>query len=121
MALAAPPLHVREVNITKNWISVRLIINTEAAKAHFKLLEADRAAIEQEAGTPLDWRELPHRKQSHVVLTKAVDPSDRKDWPAQHNWCLKTLETFHKVFSHRVKNLPDASELQAANNDEAVG
>jgi hypothetical protein len=42
---------------------------------------------------------------------------DRKDWPVQHEWLLRTLETFHKVFSQRVKNLPDASELQAGNHE----
>ena len=105
------------VNTTKKWVSVSLVINTEVAKAHFKLLEADRTAIEAEAGMPLEWRELPHRKQSHVVVTRAADPTDKKDWPAQHDWMLKTLETFHKVFSQRVKNLPDASEIQAANHE----
>ena len=109
------------VHTIKKWVSVSLVINTEVAKAHFRLLEADRAAIEAEAGTPLDWRELPHRKQSHVVLTRDADPSDRKDWPAQHDWLLKTLETFHKVFSQRIKNLPSASELQVASNNEAAG
>lgn len=104
------------INTTKKWASVSLVINTEVAKAHFKLLEADRPAIEAEVGEALDWRELPHRKQSHVVLVRAADPTDRKDWPAQHDWLLKTLETFHKVFSHRVKGLPSASQLQGDNN-----
>ncbi len=54
-ALGAPPLHVREVNITKKWISVSLIIKPKAASP-FKLLEQTRS-IEQKldssiGGTP---------------------------------------------------------------------
>jgi hypothetical protein len=110
------------INIPKKWLSVSLIINTEVAKAHFKLLQADRAAIEAELGTVPEWRELPHRKQSHVVLVKPADPTLRTDWPAQHQWFLSTLERFHKVFSQRVKALPDATELQAAAvNAEVAG
>ena len=36
----------------------------------------DRDAIEQELGTELEWRELPAKKQSHVVLRRTgVDPT----------------------------------------------
>jgi hypothetical protein len=88
-------------------IVVTLVLATRSAKLHFKQLESQRVEIEAEAGCALDWRELPHRKQSHVVLTKAADPTDRTGWSEQHEWLLSKLELFHKVFAKRVKNLPE--------------
>jgi hypothetical protein len=100
-----------QVNTKEKQLGVALILDTALAKVQFKQLEAQKAEIEAEAGTALDWRELPHRKQSHVVLTRSGDPTAKGDWPAQQEWLLKTLELFHKLFAKRVKLLGEASDL----------
>jgi hypothetical protein len=98
------------VNTRDKEVVVQLVLASPAAKAQFKQLEAQKADIEAEAATALDWRVLPHRKQSHVVLTKAADPNQRDQWPVQQQWLLQTLEVFHRVFAKRVKLLTDSNE-----------
>jgi hypothetical protein len=54
----------------------------------------------------LEWRERPDGKESHVVLRRYdVDPSNRSDWPDQHQWFRENLEAFHRVFASRIKAL----------------
>jgi hypothetical protein len=54
----------------------------------------------------LEWRELPAKKVSQVVLRrKGVDPNDRTGWPEQHAWLQEKLEAFHRVFGPRIKEL----------------
>lgn len=100
------------VNTQKEFIQVGLSCTGPNAKAHFKLLLADRRAIEQEAGMTLDWEELPNRKESKVTVREnGVDPANRGAWPMQHMWLAGTLETFYRVFSRRVKQL-DVEDME---------
>jgi hypothetical protein len=40
------------------------------------------------------------------VLSKDhVDPSDKSDWPEQHQWLADKLELFDRVFRRRIKQL----------------
>ena len=49
-------------------------------------------------------------KQSYISLSlHETDLEDRQDWNRQHEWLCEQLETFHRVFSPRVKTL-DASD-----------
>jgi hypothetical protein len=82
------------------------MIHGPKAKPHFHLLSKDRATIEAELGEALEWRELPAKKQSNVVLRRlGVDPTVREDWPEQHAWLQAKLEAFHRVFTPRIKDL----------------
>jgi hypothetical protein len=98
---------------TRKEITVYLVIHGPKAKPHFHPLSKDRAVIEAELGEALDWRELPTKKQSNVVLHRLdVDPTVRADWPEQHAWLQDKLESFHRVFGPRVKALKaDNSDL----------
>ena len=72
-------------------------------------LVGEKSEIEQEAGEQFLWEELPDRKQSHVALQREdCDPSDRADWPEQHDWLYEKLQLFHKTFAARVKRLDAA-------------
>ena len=65
-----------------------------------------RAEIEPEAGAPLDWEELPEKKESHVKRTwHDCDPMDRAQWPKQHEWLYEQLQLFHKLFAKRVRQI----------------
>ena len=62
------------------------------AKHRFQLLKAEKAAIEAEVGSPLDWEELPDRVETRISLTRSdLDPNDRDDWPNQHRWLAENL------------------------------
>ena len=54
----------------------------------------------------VEWRELAAKKESHVVLRRSnSDLSRREEWPEQQAWLQNKLETFHKVFGPRIKEL----------------
>ena len=98
------------INKREKWICVDLALMGPDAKPHFYLLEREKADIEEEIGAKLEWEEKPGRKQSYISLAlEKIDLEDRGDWNRQHQWLCDKLETFHKVFSQRVKEL-DASD-----------
>ena len=98
------------VNTQKKHITVGMSCYGDHAKEHYRLLAVDKATIEKEIGSPLDWEELPNRKESRIAIRlHDVDPTNQSDWPRQHNWLAEKLELFYKVFSQRVKQL-DISE-----------
>ena len=109
----------------ENRLNVNIGCGGHDGKAHFHLLEQDREAIESEFGTPLEWCELPNRKQSYIGLDKRnIDPLDKSRWPQQQEWVADKLEAFHAAFSHRVKQLsagdyrPDESEGDVGDESE---
>ena len=95
------------VNTAEDRIAVEIYIDGTDAKNHFKQLEADKAQIEKEFGEPLDWRELPDRKASRILLTRPnCNIKDSTMWPEQHCWLADRLERFNAVFRPRIQALP---------------
>jgi hypothetical protein len=93
-------------NTREKRIGVLLVLTGINAKAHFKLLEADKSQIEQVAHTIFEWRELPDKKESHIAMQlEGADPTNRTDWPRQHKWLKDTLDLYQQVFALRVKSL----------------
>lgn len=94
------------VNTRENRVGVELYIGVSDAKKLFRILMEEKEPIESELGSSLDWRELPERKGSRIVLFRMnTDPTDESDWPAQHKWLADTIEKFDRVFRDRVKTL----------------
>ncbi len=94
------------VNTQKRFIQVSLSFLGKNALPHFRLLEQEKEAIEKEIGSPLNWEELPRRKEKRISIRKDnADPTNQGDWPIQHQWLAEKLEAFHKTFSPRVKEL----------------
>lgn len=97
---------VAVVNTVDERIGAHLTIQGPNAKHFFAKLEKDRAEIEKEFGTALEWREMADRKESQVgVVRDQTDPLNEGDWSIQHAWMRGTLERFYSVFSKRVKEL----------------
>lgn len=69
-------------------------------KAFFSLLESQRAEIEQEVESPLEWEDY-----RIVHPLDNVDPFDEKDWPRQHEWLAHSLNAMHRAFAPRIRNL----------------
>jgi len=105
------------LNSRENRIAVELSMNDDNAKAYFGLFSEQRDQIEQELGFSLDWKKLPERKSSRlVVYWNDKDPSDRNAWPEYHLWMRERLEKIDSVFRPRIKEL-DANSWQP-NEDE---
>ncbi len=90
----------------KRFIRVELYITGSRAKAFFGLLRNQQTTIENELGYSLDWEELPSGTDSRISrYLREVDPENEADWPRQHGWLADSLNTMHKVFWRRVREL----------------
>ncbi|HEX9861502.1 MAG TPA: DUF4268 domain-containing protein, partial [Nitrospirota bacterium] len=108
---------VARVNTVDKVIAIYLCIHGPDKLPHFRLIHANKDDIEYRIGETLQWRELPGKKESQILLEKNdVNVSDKSDWPNQHKWLCDKLEAFHRVFSPIVKSL-DASEYIADNEE----
>ena len=106
------------ISVPQKSIYVSLWLIAAYAKPRFDFLERDKVNIEKEIGAELEWEEKPGLRDKHIKLALSdTDPKDRQDWNRQHRWLCDKLETFHKVFSPRVKTL-DASDY-VPEEDEA--
>jgi hypothetical protein len=50
------------------------------------------------------------------MLARSKNPTAKGQWENQHKWLLETLETFHKVFSPRVKEIRAADYVAEENS-----
>jgi Domain of unknown function (DUF4268) len=104
------------VNTRENNIGIILELSGKFAKSHYTLLMAEKDSIQQEIQEPLEWHELPTRKDSKIVLRRPnTMPSNTESWPIQHAWLHEKLALFRAVFSPRIKKL---NVLPAAQIDE---
>lgn len=106
------------VNTQEERIAVEVYMQGPNAKNHFRRLEADRLQIEREIGQPLDWRELPERDTSRIILARPnSNMKEARLWPEQHRWLADQLEKFNTVFRRRIQALPSSYET---GDDEAA-
>ena len=45
-----------------------------------------------------DWRELPQRKASRILIVKQVDFDDRNQWADQFAWIVDVILRMKKAF-----------------------
>ena len=103
-------------SVRDKWISVSLTLAGRDGKPHFYLLEGDKVDIEEEIGAKLEWDEKQGRKQNYISFSlEDIDLEDRQDWNRQHQWLCEQLETFHSVFSPRVKALDASDDISDEN------
>lgn len=94
-----------------------LVLKGPDRLAHFHLLLEQKQQIEEELGFPVQWRELPGKKESRIDISRHdFNPKDREQWPLQIEWLANTLESFYHVFSPRVKQL-DATDYEPDETD----
>ena len=91
--------HTAALIITReNKIAVELIINSDDAKSVFNELVQNKDSVEAIIGEKLDWREMPEKKASRIVLFYPVDPYDEVSWLTQFKWLQSKLEKFDVAF-----------------------
>lgn len=96
-SIGSSACHIGVTQIQKrSAIGVELYINDD--KELFKSLFAHKAAIESDMGMTLDWRELPGRKASRILLEKNVQLSNREEWPEQFVYIMDVLLKMKKSF-----------------------
>ena len=81
-------------------VDVELYINDD--KELFKSLFAHKDEIEKNMEMELEWKELPERKASRILIEKTVDLDDRATWPEQFDYimdtCIKMKRAFKRYF-----------------------
>jgi hypothetical protein len=87
------------------------VIDTNDSKTHFAKLEAQKSQIESETGEPLTWHNPPTKRMCRIYVRRPATLTDRDQWPNYHAWLLQRLETLHKTFAQRVRQLDAAEAL----------
>ena len=77
-------------------VDVELYINDD--KELFKSLFAHKDEIEKNMEMELEWKELPERKASRILIEKTVDLDDRATWPEQFDYIMDTCIKMNRAF-----------------------
>lgn len=77
-------------------VDVELYINDD--KELFKSLFAHKDEIEKNMEMELEWKELPKRKASRILIEKTVDLDDRATWPEQFDYIMDTCIKMKRAF-----------------------
>ena len=97
------------LSLRDNRIGVEISMYDANAKDYFNSLLGQKDSIESDFGAPLEWLELPEKKQARIVYYKQnCDLYSRERWAEYMSWMREFLEKFDKVFRNRVKVLEKA-------------
>lgn len=77
-------------------LDVELYISEDKELFHSLLFNKDE--IETNAGLNFDWRELPERKASRIVIEKNVTFGDKNQWNPQFDWIIDVMLKMKKAF-----------------------
>ena len=77
-------------------VDVELYINDD--KELFKSLFAHKDEIEKNMEMELEWKELPERKASRILIEKTVDLDDRATWTEQFDYIMDTCIKMKRAF-----------------------
>lgn len=80
----------------RNELNVELYISED--KDLFYSLYSNKEAIETDSGLTFDWRELPERKASRIIIVKPVEFQDKKQWAEQFKWLVDVMFRMKKTF-----------------------
>ena len=86
-------------------ISCEIYLRGPNAKQAFKLLEAEKAAIEEKTD-PLDWMELPTKQDCRIIkFREQTDIENREEWPTAFTWLSEQAKLFFEAFSGPIQRL----------------
>ena len=97
LSLGSSAYHIDILTLkNRNAVSVELYISDDKSIYHQLLKHKDE--IEAELGFALDWRELPDKKASRIIIEKPVNLDDHDEWNQQFDWIVDVCIKFKKVF-----------------------
>ena len=65
-----------------------------------------RDELDVRANMSFDWRELPERKASRIIIVKQnAKLDDRNKWKEQFDWLMNAMLTMKKVFTEVLKTI----------------
>lgn len=84
----------------RNELDVELYINEDKELFHTLYIKKDE--IEQKSGLIFDWREIPERKGSRIIICKDVDFDNKDSWNSQFEWLVDIMPKIKKVFKEYI-------------------
>lgn len=81
----------------RNELDVELYISDDTEL--YNSLYENKTAIELTSGLSFDWRELPDRKASRIVLEKSVQLENKNTWESQFEWLIDVMVKMKTTFS----------------------
>lgn len=81
----------------RNELDVELYISDDTEL--YNSLYENKTDIELTSGLSFDWRELPDRKASRIVLEKSVQLKNKNAWGAQFEWLIDVMIKMKTTFS----------------------
>lgn len=97
LSLGSSAYHLDILALKKrNAIAVELYINDD--KSIFHRLVQHRTEIEKDIEFTLDWRELPDKKASRIIVERPVDLDNQNEWNSQFDWIMDTSIRFKQSF-----------------------
>lgn len=95
------------MQIWEGYVRVELYISGEGASHRRAQLEQDKDQIEQELDFELEWGDQsPDARDQRIShYLRGIEPRDKTNWSKQHDWLAQKLNTMHRVFVERVRNL----------------
>lgn len=67
-------------------------------KELYHMLHSHKKEIESEIGIQLDWRELPDKKASRILVTHDADFENKDKWSEQFDWLMDIAIKMKKAF-----------------------
>ena len=87
-------------------IAIEVTIQPDGWKNEaFEQLKADSQGIESELGTQLDWRQMPEKGSSKVILESKIDPKVETNRKRVCDWFAMWTPKMFVAFRDRVKKL----------------
>ncbi|HHT51025.1 MAG TPA: DUF4268 domain-containing protein [Eubacteriaceae bacterium] len=84
------------LNTVRDVIAVECYIHNN--KDLYNQFYSNREKIESIVESSLDWRELPDKKASRIIIEKQVDLKDKANWEKQFNWMKEMGIKFYDAF-----------------------
>lgn len=101
-------------------IGIDLYITVPWKSEAFDALQAQKAAIEAELGSALQWMPLPGKKTARVLLEAKIDPRKPENEPQVREWFAVNSIKMFKAFKSRVLALVEPSEFEDASGSSST-
>jgi len=104
------------IHSKENRMGVELYISHQDSKEYFERLYSMKQEVEEKISAGLEWRKLPNRKGSRIVIFKAANFNNEDAWDEDMVWFKDTLEKFDEAFRSLIQNL----DIQIYEEEEAA-
>ena len=97
LSVGSSVCHIRLLQVRKdNNIIVEWNITDD--KDLYQRFYTHKADIESDMGMTLDWRELPDKKASIILLTQNAEFNNKDKWPEQFDWTMDVAVKMKNAF-----------------------